>query len=402
MPDLTELIDNPKIIETDEDDISINRWTEYGHDRLYLNGVKNDVHVDLTDGSVHGTKTDIDIDADNSITITRTVGWDGNWNEKKTVISLSGDFPEEIKKDDEPDADDESPESPNQRVAEPTPEHVEDVGHSKAAGQAQQTEAQHLFTDGGRPDDSAIILGYDDGDRVYARLEDDESRDYGFVPSSLFEDSGPINFEEETELEELLDPPGRRKVFDAFVALDTDDLVAGLVEETEWAEREAQMVVYRGWFGLSPEDFNDEIGIAPKTISNHTGAAENRQIRARTTAEVSSFLSNQRTDSTLILNSDIREELEARKHNRLESTESVLGRLLDQTIAMDNRQYGTFSDVFGLIEQWIREGEAPFDPSEMDEETRDAWLKDLNSFERIHNQYTGREFSEDETAGSSD
>jgi len=399
MTDLTALIDDPTIIETDEDGISINRWTEYGHDRLYINGLKRDVYVDLTDSAVHGPKTDIDIDPDNSsLTITRTVGWDGNWTDKKTVISLSGDVSDETDADDKPDADD-APEapphaaSPTQQVAEPTADHVEDAGYYQAAGQAQHVEAQRIVTDGGS-DESAILLGYDDGDRVYVRVEDDGSRDYGFVPSSLFEDSGPINFEEETELESILDAPDRRAVLDAFVALNTDDLVTGLVDETEWTQREAQMVVYRGWFGLAPDDFNDEIGITPKTISNHTGAAEKRQIRARTTAEVSSFLSNQRTDSTLILDADIREELEARKHSRLESTESVLGRLLDQTVAMDSRQYDTFSDVFGLIEQWIREGEPPFDPSEMDEDTRDAWLDDLASLERIENQYAGREFSE--------
>lgn len=373
--DLTELTDTPEIIETDEDNISINRWTEYGHDRLYINGARGEMYIDLQTGKLSVTgQSEIVIDEDTkTIEVTRRTK--GTNAEKTTVIAL---------------APDDSPET--EQDAEPTPEHIDEAGYSKAAGQAQQIEAQRLIADGGR-DDSTIILGYDDGDRVYTRLEDGESRDYGFVPSSVFGGSDPINFEEETELADLRDAPGRRTVLDAFTALDTDSLVAGLVEETEWTQREAQMVVYRGWFGLSPEDFRDEVGITSKTISNHTGAAENRQIRARTTTEVSSFLSDRRTDSTLILDADVREELDARKRSRKESTESVIGRLLDQTVAMDNRQSDTFSDVLGLVEQWIQEGEAPFNPSEMDEETQDAWLNDLNSLERIHSQYAGREFS---------
>lgn len=36
-------------------------------------------------------------------------------------------------------------ENDEKNVAEPTPEHVEEVGYHKAAGQAQQVEAQRLF-----------------------------------------------------------------------------------------------------------------------------------------------------------------------------------------------------------------------------------------------------------------
>ena len=46
---------------------------------------------------------------------------------------------------DEDSNDEEDADNSSENDAEPTPEHVEEVGHNRAAGQAQQAEAQRLF-----------------------------------------------------------------------------------------------------------------------------------------------------------------------------------------------------------------------------------------------------------------
>lgn len=401
MIDLTELTTSPEIASVESNSKvagreTINRWTDYGNDRLYIdNWSRADIWLNLQTGEVEhdnagGANYTAEIDKDACMVTIRSTGH----IERELVIDLAPDADPETA--DEP-SDKQDAETTAVEASEETTDDDADAEASFADAVMDDSIGKEAMTDGGRRVPS-IIFGYDDGDRVYTRVEDDESREYGFVPRSLFSDSAPLNFDDETTLDDLLDAPDRETVHEAFDSLDVAALVADLVSETEWTEREAQMVVYRGWFGLSADETSGEIGIESKTVSNQTTAAANRQMRARTTSETPSLLTDRRTDSTLILDADVREELAMRKQSPRESTESVIGRLLDQTIAMDNQQYDTFTDVLALVREWIREGEPPFDPAEMDKESRDSWLDDLASLERIENQYPGREFSESETA----
>lgn len=141
--DIKELVDEPTLINA-ADDVSIDRWTKYGHDRLYINGGRIDLYIDLEDGNLGdngGAKTSIEFDGD---VVTVTMGEEGksHYRYDEVVISLSGDI-------DQNSNDGEAEDKEEKAHAEPTDEHVAEVGHSKAAGQAQQAESQRAATDGG-------------------------------------------------------------------------------------------------------------------------------------------------------------------------------------------------------------------------------------------------------------
>lgn len=140
---ISELVDEPELIDA-ADDITLDRWTKYGHDRLYINGGRVEPYIDLEDGSLGDTgmvRVNAEFDDD---TVTVEIGdEDGNSRHDVIAISLSGDV------DDEDDEGAQDSEDQSKNVADPTPEHVEEVGYNEAAGQAQQAEAQRLFSDGG-------------------------------------------------------------------------------------------------------------------------------------------------------------------------------------------------------------------------------------------------------------
>lgn len=145
--DITELVDEPAVIESDYD-VSLSRWQKYGHDRLYVNGFETEPYVDLEEGMLGDTghvALKMERDGD-TITLWRK----GKRDEREVVISLSGDVPHEG--GEEPAEDDGSADGGSEATtngAEPTPEHVAEVGYHTAAGQAQQIEAQRLFADDG-------------------------------------------------------------------------------------------------------------------------------------------------------------------------------------------------------------------------------------------------------------
>lgn len=158
---ITELVDEPTLINA-ADDISIDRWTKYGHDRLYINGGRIDLYIDLEEGTLGdngGAKTSIEFDGD---VVTVTMGEEGksHYRYDEVVIGLSGDIRDSDNEASDGDSNTEGKRSDEENnrgvqqngvetLAEPTEEHVESVGYHTAAGQAQQRKAQRLFADNG-------------------------------------------------------------------------------------------------------------------------------------------------------------------------------------------------------------------------------------------------------------
>jgi len=106
--DISELVDDPELIEAD-DDITLDRWTKYGHDRLYINGARVEPYIDLDDGSVGDTgrvRVNAEFDGD---TVTIEIGdEDGHSRHDVIVISLSGDVDDDDETADDGQEDDES------------------------------------------------------------------------------------------------------------------------------------------------------------------------------------------------------------------------------------------------------------------------------------------------------
>jgi len=163
--DITELVDEPEIIDA-SDDISIDRWTKYGHDRLYINGARVEPYIDLEDGSLGDTgmvRVDAEFDGD---VVTIEIGREDDHSRHDTiVISLSGEV-EQDEDDDDDEAEEQTDVSTDDgtetaNIAEPTSEHVAEVGYNKAAGQAQQAEAQRIFGVGGGTQDLSTDGDFD-------------------------------------------------------------------------------------------------------------------------------------------------------------------------------------------------------------------------------------------------
>jgi len=92
-------VDEPKIIDA-PDDVSVDRWTKYGNDRLYIEGARINPYIDLDDGTLNDTgrvRTDIEFNDDSTVTI--TIGRDGGNSAKQTIII-------DLKGNDEDDNDD--------------------------------------------------------------------------------------------------------------------------------------------------------------------------------------------------------------------------------------------------------------------------------------------------------
>jgi len=207
--------------------------------------------------------------------------------------------------------DDEDRES----AAEPTDEHVEEVGYNVAAGQAQQIEAQRLFgtgedgseaaaqesfepsnsantdsekrvvTDGGR--EEWLLYGQpadviDEPEKVFARRNDE----FVLMPMSLFDES-VIEDNEHVPGEIFLDgisaDDGYFDIVDQLEPVDVDDLITDLVEETVFSEREAQMVVLGGWFGMDRQKIAEHLDLSKHTVRNHIEAAKTRYQKAKAT-----------------------------------------------------------------------------------------------------------------------
>ena len=200
-------------------------------------------------------------------------------------------------------------------AAEPTDEHVEEVGYNVAAGQAQQIEAQRLFgtgedgseaaaqessepsnsantdsekrvvTDGGR--EEWLLYGQpadviDEPEKVFARRNDE----FFLMPMSLFDES-VIEDNEHVPGEIFLDgisaDDGYFDIVDQLEPVDVDDLITDLVEETVFSEREAQMVVLGGWFGMDRQKIAEHLDLSKHTVRNHIEAAKTRYQKAKAT-----------------------------------------------------------------------------------------------------------------------
>jgi hypothetical protein len=136
--EITELVDDPTVIESDYD-VSLSRWQKYGHDRLYVNGFETGPYVDLKEDKLGDTghvALKIERDGD-TITLWRK----GKRDEREIVISLSGDIQE-----DEGDQEENDDEMVHAEVPDAVPY------NSRTAGIAQQINAQRLFSDGGEAD----------------------------------------------------------------------------------------------------------------------------------------------------------------------------------------------------------------------------------------------------------
>jgi hypothetical protein len=109
--DITQLVDDPELIDA-ADDITLDRWTKYGHDRLYINGARVEPYIDLEDGSLGDTgrvRVDTDFDGD---TVTVEIGdEDGHSRHDVIVISLSGGVDEDDEESDDEQEDDGEPET---------------------------------------------------------------------------------------------------------------------------------------------------------------------------------------------------------------------------------------------------------------------------------------------------
>lgn len=201
-------------------------------------------------------------------------------------------------------------------VAEPTDEHVEEAGYHTAAGQAQQMEAQRLFgteqdcdeTTAQEPSESASGPGntdsekrtiadggreewlfygqpadvIDEPEKVFARRNDE----FVLMPMSLFDES-VIEDNEHVPGEIFLDgisaDDGYYDIVDQLEPVDVDDLITDLVEETVFSEREAQMVVLGGWFGMDREKIAEHLDLSKHTVRNHIEAAKTRYQKAKAT-----------------------------------------------------------------------------------------------------------------------
>jgi hypothetical protein len=92
-------VDEPEIIDAPEG-VSVDRWTKYGHDRLYIEGARVEPYLDLDDGSLNETgrvRTDIEYTDDSVVII--TIGQDSEHSVQQTVVI-------DLNRDDEPDTDD--------------------------------------------------------------------------------------------------------------------------------------------------------------------------------------------------------------------------------------------------------------------------------------------------------
>lgn len=216
--------------------------------------------------------------------------------------------------------DDSTDEEPGEttNLAEPTPEHVAEVGYHTAAGQAQQIEAQRLFgtdedgseatsqepsepssdsdntdsekrvvTDGGR--EEWLLYGQpadviDEPEKVFARRNDE----FVLMPMSLF-DEPVVEDNEHVPGEIFLDgisaDDGYFDIVDQLEPVDVDDLITDLVEETVFSEREAQMVVLGGWFGMDRQKIAEHLDLSKHTVRNHIEAAKDRYQRAKATTD---------------------------------------------------------------------------------------------------------------------
>lgn len=111
MTELKPLVDDPTVLETDGS-VEIDRWQNYGHDRLYIDPGsghsiprKADCYIDLKEGElvcetddVYGDSPDVRMEADEDGIVEITRHWTAKGNEhKKTVlvIDLFGEGAEE-------------------------------------------------------------------------------------------------------------------------------------------------------------------------------------------------------------------------------------------------------------------------------------------------------------------
>lgn len=92
---MSELVDEPKLIDAD-DDVSLDRWQKYGHDRLYINGARVEPYIDLETGELGDTgMVLVQAEFDGDVVTVEIGHEDGHDPHDIIVISLSGDMPDD-------------------------------------------------------------------------------------------------------------------------------------------------------------------------------------------------------------------------------------------------------------------------------------------------------------------
>lgn len=121
----------------------------------------------------------------------------------------------------------------------------------------------------------------DKPERVFARRNDE----FVLMPMSLLDES-TVEANEHVPGEILLDGISGDAYFDIVEQLesvDVDSLIADLVGETVFSEREAQMVVLGGWFDMDQKEISEYLDLSKHTVRNHIEAAKSRYQKARAT-----------------------------------------------------------------------------------------------------------------------
>jgi DNA-directed RNA polymerase specialized sigma24 family protein len=86
----------------------------------------------------------------------------------------------------------------------------------------------------------------------------------------------------------MLDADAYFDAVDDFQEIAADELVDDLEEQTVYSRREAQMVVFHGWFDMGRQEIARELSVAPNTVDNHLRAARDRLDRAMQAVKKSS------------------------------------------------------------------------------------------------------------------
>lgn len=295
MTDLTQLTDDPEI-ESVESNGKVNgseyvsRWTNYGHDRLYINNwSRADIWLNLQTGEVEhdnagGARYTVEVNEDAHTVTIRFTGQ----TEREMVINLAPNAETESTTDDtENDTDDESGESPSLVEAVEGDGEDEDDEESYAEAVMAEPIGKEIMTDGGQPRKEWLLYGQpadviDEPEKVFARHDDE----FVLMPIELL-DRDVVEEHEHIPGEIFLDgisaDDGYFDIVDSLESVDIDQLVKELETETVYSKREAEMVVLGGWFGMDRQAIAEEVNLSKHTVRNHIEAARERREKAKAT-----------------------------------------------------------------------------------------------------------------------
>jgi hypothetical protein len=144
---------------------------------------------------------------------------------------------------------------------------------------------KRVVTDGGR--EEWLLYGQpadviDEPEKVFARRNDE----FVLMPMSLFDEPVVEDNEHvpgEISLDGISADDGYLDIVDQLEPVDVGDLITDFVEETVFSEREAQMVVLGGWFGMDRPKIAEHLDLSTHTVRNHIEAAKDRYQKAKAT-----------------------------------------------------------------------------------------------------------------------